>query len=112
MSKRDNDFEEDLYRFKRFIQIEGFTEAIDKVGSFELGSPLFYKQLLANKFLVFNIPFNEVQKDFYADFWAVDTSSKDNFLKRKITESKLTLVCLAFKMQNVKIYNNLLLPRK
>lgn len=100
--------QEYLFNFKRFAHSEGFTETSSKAGNFNVGTPIFYKRVADDKFLVFNIPFKEVQKQFYVDFWIINTESKNNFLVRKVDDKKLQDIRLGFTMENIGLYHNII----
>ena len=101
--------EENLYQFKRFLQLQVFSEVVCKSGNFRCGTPIFYKRKNTNNFLVFNIPYNSEQHRFYADFWIINTQSEKNFLIKKVDENSLHNICLGFTMKNVKLYDKLVL---
>lgn len=100
--------QEYLFNFKQFVHSEGFTETSSNAGNFNLGAPIFYKRVANDKFLVFNIPFNEVQKQFYVDFWIINTESKNFFLVRKVDDKKLKDIRLGFTIENIGLYHNLI----
>ena len=105
-SRLNSEQQLNLFNFKRFAQLEGFTETLSKTGNFNSGTPIFYKRATADKFLVFSIPYPEDQHQFYADFWIVKTESKNNFLVRKVDATNLKDIHVGFTMEHIELYNN------
>jgi len=95
--------------FKEFAQAEKFNEATDKVGNFAKDMPIFYKQVTANKFLAFNIPFYGKSKNasFQTDFWEITALSEKEFLNNKLLEENLKTIMLGFDLeQDIELYKS------
>lgn len=112
MNFKNTDFEDEQYRFKRFMQIEGFTETTSKSGSFRLGTPIFYKRISIDTFLVFNIPYMGVQKSFYADLWLFNTSSQKNSVLKEADETNMLDIRLGLSLKDTKSYNEFVYSSK
>ena len=105
-NKCDKQEEENLYNFKRFAKVEGFTETVSDSGHFKQGTPIFYKQTTPTMFLVFTIPFMGIQKKFYADFWKINAISANNFLKKRVDDIDMKDIRMGFNLQNIELYYN------
>lgn len=97
--------------FISFIKNEGFIETIDKVGSFAVKMPLFYKRVSETVFLAFNIPtYGDIKKyGFHADFWKINANSEENFLNSKLENKDLKDLRLSFNIErDLELYKNTL----
>ena len=93
----------ELYNeFMKFIKNEKFIETKDKFGFFgPTKSPVFYKKVSENIYLVFNIPwFTKFNKHrFEADFWKVIAPSEKEFLNLKIEDKNLFDLKFSFNLE-------------
>jgi|GEM_PF-1575797 len=89
--KYSNDFAKN--EMIKFLNIQGFIETIDKVGSFCKDCPLYYKKKNSNEFLVINIPFcksKASQTNF--DLWKISAKSEKEFLLKKYANPKAIML--------------------
>ena len=68
----------------KFLISENFIHTTDQIGNFSKGGDLYYKQISDNVFLLINYAnFNFKKQQPIYDFWKIQSSDKNEFLKRK-----------------------------
>jgi hypothetical protein len=68
----------------KFLNDHGFIETLDRIGSFNLGCPLYYKRVSLKKFLVVSMNLwksKPPRADF--DLWRLNVNSEKDFLSKK-----------------------------
>jgi ribosomal protein S8 len=69
----------------KFLNSEGFIEAIDTIDNFKKGGELFYKKISDSQYLVFiKAAYSKRDKLTTYDFWKVEAQNEQQFLSKKI----------------------------
>lgn len=93
--------EQNEYEFGKFIRNNGFKETKIKHGNSESDLVLFFRKISENIFFVFNIPYPKVKnKTFKSDFWLVEASSENEFMKKLKFDENWKELKIGFELNN------------